>query len=279
MTLKTQSITMEAVCAIRSQYSEELRDNYSSRLLLNLPNAIKGREILDNGSNNMFSRSVVLRSLYFRDLLKKQKDNFEQLIILSAGLDLSVLDIAGWEEKKVFSIDHPYSQEFCKEVIEKAEIDTSFYDFIPFDLTDELTNLISLLEKEGLDTKLNTLIIWEGATYYFTPQHVYEVLEYFSRNLESITFVCDFLNKDSYLKDGKPANIYVEKNLKFLEEIGEPWRGLFSPTELKAQLKCYGFNEIEMIPREDIEKDFMKEVKMGFNKMFFMEAKKKKLNE
>ncbi|MGG2119878.1 class I SAM-dependent methyltransferase [Bacillus bombysepticus] len=274
MALKSQSITMEAVCAIRSEYSKQLDDNYSNRLLEHLPNAVEGRETLDTGSRGMFSRSVILRSLYFRNLLKEQSENFDQLVILSAGLDLSVLDIEEWKNKKVFSVDHPYSQEFCREIFNKSGIDQSIYRYIPYDLTQDLSQLIELLEQKGMDRTIPTLILWEGATYYFNPENIYQVLETFATSLPNVMFVCDCLNKDAYLKHGKPSTIYVEKNFEFLEKIGEPWKGFFVPSEFDFKLKEIGYEEIKIIPRENIEEQLMGEVKMGLQKMFFVEAKK-----
>lgn len=119
MALKSQIITMELVWAIRSEYSKDLEGTYPHRLLAHLPNTIEERETLDTGSRGMFSRSVILRSLYFTNLLKEQSKNFDQLIILSAGLDLSDLDIKFQKNNPIFSVDYPYSQAFCKECCER----------------------------------------------------------------------------------------------------------------------------------------------------------------
>ncbi|MFD1425134.1 class I SAM-dependent methyltransferase [Laceyella tengchongensis] len=272
MSLKSKSLTMEAVCAVRAANADLLKDPYSQKIALLLPDAEKNCEILDRGSRGMFSRSVVLRSLYFRDALIDQAKHHTQLIVLSAGFDLRATSLPEWKGKHFFSVDHPYSQAFCRNVFTQAEIDVSDVKFVGFDLNRPPKELMDSLLDNGVDFNEPTTVVWEGATYYFAKEAVYQVMDAFAANFKQFAFYADLINIKSFFEGDKPVSVGVEKNLAFLEKIGEPWIGFFDMEELRTRLKEMGYHAVQLIPREDLEQKYFAEILMSRDNTYFLKA-------
>lgn len=260
---------MEAVCAVRAQFKDQIHDTVSEQILELLPDATRSREILDKGSKGMFSRSILLRSLFFRQTMIENSGYSNQIIVLSSGLDSKPLSIPELKGKQIFYVDHPLSYEFSKAIFNQANVDLSNVSFVPFDLNMELSLLGEALIKSGVNLDESTLILWEGASYYFEPDQIYKLVEYIARTFKKVNFCFDFLDKSSYFENGVPVNMGVQKNLEFLVEIGEPWKGFIELSTIFSKLKEYKFTNIEVKPREKVEEELFEEVLMKKGQMFF----------
>lgn len=264
------SKTMGAVCAVRAEEGDPL----SARILPLIPDAQKSRRTLDAGSRGLFSRSVMVRSRFFDDLLRRRAATNDQLVVLSAGLDTRFLSSREWRGRPAFSVDHPGSQALCRSVLDRAGIAAKDLHFVPFDLASGAADrLLDGLIEAGLDPLSPTLFVWEGATYYIAEQAVTSVLEAVGKRMARATVSADFLDRSAYFENGEIIAGGVAKNLQFLRDIGEPWVGFFDRDGVAASLSAVGF-EVEITDRRDVELRFLREAKMRPGTMFFVEAEK-----
>eukprot|EP00511_Aplanochytrium_stocchinoi_P007708 CAMPEP_0204844772 /NCGR_PEP_ID=MMETSP1347-20130617/562_1 /ASSEMBLY_ACC=CAM_ASM_000690 /TAXON_ID=215587 /ORGANISM="Aplanochytrium stocchinoi, Strain GSBS06" /LENGTH=430 /DNA_ID=CAMNT_0051984419 /DNA_START=131 /DNA_END=1423 /DNA_ORIENTATION=+ len=161
-----------------------------------------------------------LRIQYTDDAIKdaiKAKTRF-QLVILGAGFDVQsyqpqVIQSAKIYGVRCFEVDKKVTQDCKIAALDKAGLDHQHVTFVPCDLGKE--DWGEKLVEHGYDKNLNTVLIWEGVTYYITNDVVELCLKEFVKNLaKGSVIVFDFpLNLDKVPKS----------HLKGLEMIGEPW--------------------------------------------------------
>jgi methyltransferase (TIGR00027 family) len=273
MTLLSASLTMEAVCAVRAQYGSLLCDNYSHKLLKQLPRAVEFKEFLDNGARGLFTRSIIVRSIYFRNLLQIYSSKYEQLVILGAGLDVRYMNFPEWGNKNVFSVDHPSSQDFSKSILIQAGVFNERVNYVPFDFnSDNPEELRYLLLRGGFIEDLPSIFIFEGVTYYLEPKITQNIISSIPSIAKNSFFAGDFLNINGYFIDGKVRSSGVSTNLSFLESIGEPWVGFFDSVHLKNYVLSKGFKAVRSIEREIVERETLEGILMASDTMFFLEA-------
>lgn len=280
MTLQAASTTMKAACAARAAHAAEIADDVSPRIVRLLPDAEDARRLLDDGSRGLFSRSVLLRSRYFGEIHETQAARRDQLVLLSAGLDVRSLAMPCWRGKAIFAVDHPSSQALCRDLLERAGIALPSTRFVPLDLVGEPPGaLLGALIEAGLDPERPTLVVWEGATYYLPRPTVHAQLCALGRNFAAARVAVDLLCRDAYLRDGQPANEGVARNLEFLRRLGEPWIGFFDPEETIAIIRAAGLGKARSFDRADLERRLLGESLMQPGSMFFLEADTEVSNE
>jgi methyltransferase (TIGR00027 family) len=120
---------------------------------------------------------VIARTGYYDDLFCAHlRQNVPQIVLLGAGFDsrpYRYSDLIG--ETIIFEVDAPATQEFKRTVLENNQIACHRnIRYIPVNF--EKDDLAEQLVKAGYCTKLRTLFIWEGVTFYLTPAAVVSVL-------------------------------------------------------------------------------------------------------
>lgn len=273
MPLVTCSLTMGAVCAVRAEHGASLDDAYAARIVELIPEAKRHRAALDEGSRGMFSRSILVRSRWFSEAMRRAR-GYQQLLVLGAGLDLRPLTMTEWRDRAVFSVDHPQSQALCRELLATAGIDAAPLRFVAADLAREApAMLMQRLIAAGFDPTLATVVVWEGSTYYIDVEAVFGVLERLVKDIPTVRFIGDFLNRDGYFKNGQVVNAGVARNLEFLTSIGEAWIGFFEPALVAERLTRIGYRSVDVIDRTNVEQHLMGEIHMQPSTMFFVDAR------
>jgi methyltransferase (TIGR00027 family) len=167
----------------------------------------------------------LIRTKFFDDCLKSWLNNEQnsQVIILGSGFDSRSIRFKKELNDKnvmIYEVDLP-AMLIHKNNVVRQEIDSSLHHikYVPCNFNTD--NLVDKLEEGGIDLSKPTFIIWEGVTFFLTPETVASTLimlhEHFSGRL-LISFDYAFRN-------------YVEGNLKYygakelhdvLIELGEP---------------------------------------------------------
>jgi methyltransferase (TIGR00027 family) len=270
MGLREPSMTMVAVSYARAKVCDDLEDKWSSRLIEFLPKT-NYQEVFDNASRGMFSRSILVRSLFYESKLKTLANQYNQLIILSSGLDTRALQIKEWRNKAIFNVDHPFSHSLCKEIFNQAQIDDSGYRYVPYDLTKNTNELLRGLEEGGLNKDYSTLVLWEGSTFYLDPKYVCRIIEFLANEFSNVRLFFDFANWYYYTKN--------QDSNQFLKQKGEPWIGYYKPEELETEVKQLGFNSVRIIDRAHIEEEMLEVNLLKPETIFFAELIKIKDKE
>jgi len=274
------SSTMQAVCAVRDRNKDILgEDPVSKELIGYLPRADEWRSKLDEASHGMFSRSVVIRTQFFLEVLKKYTNQSEQLVVLSSGLDFKYLRFDKWRQKRVFMVDQPASLSLMLRAVEMSKTDLSHVEAVSLDIeTMSQTDLMDKLVAKGFDVKKPTLILWEGATYYIRDSAVFGALNAVFSACLSVTVAADFVNKYCYLAQSSLSTDNIDEGvtdtLDILSQHREPWKGFFSESGLSEFLADKGCESIDFCWDSDLESRYLGSSDMSIKTMFYMVANK-----
>jgi methyltransferase (TIGR00027 family) len=257
------SITMIAVVNARSKVIDQLEDKFPetiSKFLAGYPNY---QEIFDENSGGKFTRSILVRSLYYETVLKKHAPFFDQIILLSSGLDTRALQLVECSDKKIFNLDHPASHALTKGIFKASRIDDSLYTYVPFDLSGDLNSLQDDLIEKGFRSQLSTLVLWEGSSFYFGSDDFYKVLRFFSRF--KVRFHFDFANYR------EQVGVHL-KSSELLMKNGEPWVGFHRPQEVSSKLKSFGYRSLKVIDRSEIERELTGKSELISRTIYYLES-------
>lgn len=246
MTLDKPSMTMQAVCAARNDHLKlRERDILLAKTAPLLTDAKKYQQQFDSFSKGLFTKTIWFRSLYFSDQMDIAAEEYEQIIILCSGLDFRAITHPIWSKKDKFFIDHPQSLQYSQSVLKQLDYPTTKVKFIGQDVTLVDPEIVKeMLFSNGFNQAKKTLIIWEGASFYFEKTQVYNLLNSFIQNIENIKIVFDYHIKkipdDSVEED-------LKKSLNYAKEHDEQWNSSFIAKELQDYFSNYSFNEIEQM--------------------------------
>jgi methyltransferase (TIGR00027 family) len=164
-----------------------------------------------------------------------------QYVILGAGLDTFAYRNP-WPELRVWEVDHPATQGWKRERLDKAEIAIPTPEpFVPVDFAQQ--DLEQALVGAGVDISRPTFFSWLGVAPYLERPAIDALLGFVARASETgggIVF-------DYFIPPHtQPLHIRLLLALRRrrLKKIGEPWRSYFDPADLTAQLRNLGLQDI-----------------------------------
>jgi methyltransferase (TIGR00027 family) len=263
---------MVAVLNARANCINALEDKLVKEIVKHLSSYPNLQEDFDNKSNGVFTRSILVRSLFFERCLINNAPSVGQIILLSSGLDTRALQIKQCNGKRIFNVDHPSSQMLSKTIFKEAGINDASYTYLPFDLNKDMDDFGKTLVDHEFKHDIPTLVIWEGSTFYFEPKTVWDVLAWFYRNVSQLKVYFDFANKNFYQK-AMLENTGIRSQSELLKQVGEPWQGLFTTEEMDSYARELGFNT-NIIDRTDLEKQMLGETKLPLRSIYFAELVK-----
>ena len=177
---------------------------------------------------------VIARTRYIDDRLNACiKDGIRQLVILGAGYDTRPYRFGELKGNvKVYELDFPATQSVKTQRVRKSlgSLPQNVI-YVPIDF--EKDTLDTKLLEHGYDRKLKTLFIWEGVTYYLTPQAIDSTLAFIAGNSgagSSVIFDYAFQS----LLDGTSELKQLNLLLKAYERVG---------TAITAEHFLSGFRE------------------------------------
>jgi methyltransferase (TIGR00027 family) len=126
---------------------------------------------------------LALRERYIDDYMQECLDaGIEQLVILGAGFDSRAYRFESLRGRvQVFEVDHPATQRVKLEKLKKLlGALPDYVIYVPIDFDQE--RLGERLCASGYDKRLKTLFIWQGVTYYLTPEAIDDTLAFVAKN-------------------------------------------------------------------------------------------------
>lgn len=274
------SRTMQAVCSVRVSYSHIVgRDPIAEKIIKHLPDADRYRQELDAASRGMFSRSVIMRTCFFQDVVSRYGSDVDQLVILSSGLDFKFLKDSCCAKKPVFLVDRPESIEVMDSAFSLLDIDLGFIKKIAFNIENiDHHSLIECLNDSGFSREKKTLFLWEGATFYIHTESVTAVLVSLLQGCDNVILAADFINKDSGLAKSQQksslVNQRVNETFDVLARYKEPWHGYFSHVDLLRMFAELGAVVLENDWDSDLERRYLTGDLMANQSMFYLVVKK-----
>jgi len=189
-------------------------------------------------------------------------DGIEQLVILGAGYDSRAYRVDILKGKvKVFEVDHPATQTVKMEKVKKIFGSLPHHVvYVPIDFENQ--KLDERLFESGYDKNLKTLFIWEGVTYYITPEAVDTTLAFVAKNSgEGSSIIFDYVFQS--VLDGTCGVAEVNRGRKAYERIGTPLTSehpRFGVEEgtIEGFLSERGFYQVENVTGDHFESAYSK---------------------
>jgi len=184
----------------------------------------------------------IARTAYIDTLFKKYlAENISQIVLLGAGYDTRPYRFHdSLSTTKIFEVDIQSTQKRKSEILQN--INLTIPEQIAFvSLNFETDSLEEALLKAGFNSSAKTVYIWEGVTYYLTRDTVYNTLDFIRWRSSKGSIVCfDYLTEK------------IESM-----NAAEPYRFIIGKDELKSLLSEHGFEILEHIDSEEMEKKYL----------------------
>lgn len=208
---------------------------------------------------------VIARTRYIDDRLNVCiKDGIRQLVILGAGYDTRAYRFDELKEKvRVYELDFPATQSVKTQRVRKilGSLPQNVI-YVPLDFEKDALDM-KLLE-HGYNRSLKTLFIWEGVTYYLTPQAIDSTLAFIAGNSgEGSSVIFDYAFQS--LLDGTSELKQLNLLLKAYERVGtaitaEHFLSGFTEGTVQNFLLERGFSVKEHVTGEYFEESYFQGV-------------------
>ncbi|MGJ4887022.1 class I SAM-dependent methyltransferase [Bradyrhizobium sp. HKCCYLRH3099] len=172
-----------------------------------------------------------------------------QAVIIGAGLDtLALRNPHQAIGLRVFEADHPATQAWKRErIVAAGRAVPDLLTFVPVDF--ERQHLGDALAAGGFRSSEPAFFHWLGVVPYLRREAVLAVLSFLAR-LPAAEVVFDYTEP---LANYAPARrVNVAALAARTAAIGEPWLSYFDPSDLAAELRKCGFDELVDVSRDDI---------------------------
>jgi len=180
-----------------------------------------------------------------------------QIVILGAGLDSRGLRFAQeYPNAKIYEYDLKGMLDYKIDIINSneslAKLNTNI-NYVPINFHEE--TLLDSMISNHIDQSKNTLVIWEGVSYFLEEQVVKSTLSDLYKFFESqLRVIFDYAYKD-YV-DGD-LNYYGAKELTYeLEQIGEPHIFGVNPDDVPEFLDGLGYAVNNNSSSVSLEREF-----------------------
>lgn len=184
----------------------------------------------------------ICRTAYIDAIYEKAlSQDFSQIVFLGAGYDTRAYRYKNPNASiRIFEMDVASTQNRKIEVLKNANIAIpEQVSFININFKNE--NIAAKLIKSGFDKSLKTLFIWEGVTFYLQEDIIRNTLELINTLAPIGSMLCfDYMT-------AKVDSVYNS----------EPFLFWIKPNELSAFMSNLGFDAIEHIHPEGMEKRFL----------------------
>lgn len=248
MSSDNSNTSMFAVAYVRSLVTDN--EIHLKLVNENLEEAKSLQNAIDTFSGGMFSATIKTRNYFYEKTLEKYKDNYEQLLILSIGLDVKAHTFSFLNEKLTVGLDLKSAE--IIEIFNAAKIPPKAkYVSCNFNDLDE-KEFLADLKSIGFDISRPTFIIWEGGTYYLEKEIVFRTLNFLFEKVNIWGLGMDVLNSYFFGNNDIPGK--VENVLNVLKSAKEPWKGFFDKEELETYFEDKNFDSVKIETHGSIEK-------------------------
>ena len=188
---------------------------------------------------------TVLRSRFTRDQFFES--SLEQLVLLGAGLDLS---LASETDIPVFAVDHPDTSRWARSLFADAgvPIDNNLR-FVEMNFTEGPDVLFPTLVEYGFQREKPAFFVWLGVQPYLTIKQILETARVVGSCPPGTQLVTDFMTPDTSWSG------IGERTGKLLQDSPhrelEPFKSYSDPAELGKLLLVCGFTTAQSIEAEE----------------------------
>jgi methyltransferase (TIGR00027 family) len=198
---------------------------------------------------------IAARSRYVEDrLVAAVANGVTQYVILGVGLDTFAYRNP-FPALRVFEVDFPATQEWKRELLEKAAIDLpGNLTFVPLDF--ERQTLIEGLAEAGFDPRKPAFFGWMGVTPYLTLEAFRATLNAIAQLPAASAVSFDYVSRPETL--GPQRRRVFEGLKKRVAAAGEPFRLFLLPEEMESELRRAGFRRMERMDSDGLNERYFK---------------------
>jgi methyltransferase (TIGR00027 family) len=200
---------------------------------------------------------MLARTAFFDQVVEQAlRENIPQIVFLGAGYDSRPYRFQNLiQSTRIFELDAPPTQQRKQELLRQANVPIPRQVvFVPISFdTDDLQDTLT---RAGYRRDGRTLFIWEGVTYYLSPQAVDSILSFISANSppgSSICFDYASLSREALGEDGVQK---LRERLK-TDYPGEPTKFGIREGELEAFLSARGYRIVEHLTSGEMEEKYL----------------------
>jgi methyltransferase (TIGR00027 family) len=199
----------------------------------------------------------IARTAYGDDIFAQSlQECIPQIVLLGAGYDTRSYRFRDLNiSSRIFELDAPPTQRRKRDLLKHANIsELPQLSYVPINFEKE--TLADVLSREGFDKEKKTLFVWEGVTYYLSPEAVDLTLAFMRKNSPpGSTLFFDYMiqAKDIENRYGVKTVLqswkrsYSSEHVQFGIEEGN----------LESFLSGCGFRLLENLTPEQMEKRFL----------------------
>ena len=201
-----------------------------------------------------FRAFMAVRSRYSEDeLANAVARGVRQYVVLGAGLDTFAWR-NHWPDLQVFEVDFPATQHWKRQRLANVGMDMPpTLTFAPVDF--ESQTLADGLRAAGFRTDRPAYFSWLGVTMYLTREAFESTLSFIGALTAGSGVTFDYAVERSEL------SLFEKLALDRLERkvaaMGEPFQLFFRPAELAANMRRFGFHEIEDLGSDDLNARYL----------------------
>ena len=196
-----------------------------------------------------FRAFMAVRSRYVEDQLAAAvAEGVAQYVVLGAGLDTFALRNP-YSALRVFEVDFPATQEWKRALLANAAIaPPSNLTFVPLDF--EHQTLAGGLADAELDASAPAFFGWLGVVPYLTLDAFRSTLAAIAGLPKGTAVAFDYAVSPDTLSP--PRRKVFDALAARVAAAGEPFKLLFTPTELDAELRRAGFQRVEQVDSDEL---------------------------
>lgn len=234
------SLLVAAMRARESKRSESegrlFSDPYAQQLA-----GVEGASLLERAlAESGEQPAIAVRTYYMDEKIRSAlQEGVRQIVILAAGMDARAYRLDFPEGTRVFELDRKEVLDYKQEKIGNAQL-KCLRKTLAVDLRDEWQNLLAGV---GFHTNERTLWLVEGLLMYLDESQVIGLLN----RINTLASPKDVLLFDVLTRTLLEAP-HMQKQLKFLESMGAPWK--FGVNEPEEFMKNFGWDAVVTQPGE-----------------------------
>ncbi|USS92728.1 class I SAM-dependent methyltransferase [Fructilactobacillus ixorae] len=264
LSTKGLNLTMLSIPCVKSQ---QLHDPQSTKLIAKFENPTQFQEDCDAGYDQFLSRNVVVRHRYFSHFLEQKQDLYEQLLILGVGLDTKPDTLPCLKNKAVYGCDLAVAD--IQNIYQATGVHTQT-KLVACDLENGMDQqFLTRLQAQGFSLTKPTLVLWEGGTFYLSPEAVVHDLSFLNQQLNLVGLLVDYMSSAVF---NPPRHEKARRQLDLVAKIGCPWKSFFTPVEIKQLDHKLGFTEINVTAHGKIEQRVFGKVQLDEDIMYLSAA-------
>jgi methyltransferase (TIGR00027 family) len=181
-----------------------------------------------------FRHQSAARTTFYDAALERHLNDIAQLVILGAGFDTRSYRMRPEAAVQCFEVDVPKTQEFKRQMLKKANIDTSLVTYVPADF--QVDDWFGKLVAAGFNPERPSFFLWESVTMYLDRHAVESTMNKIAGTAAGSVIAFDYLSTELI----RSRSLFMRYARTILNITGEPWKfGIDNTPPVRKQVAAF----------------------------------------